>query len=117
MSHLELLKQQWKEEGYESQVIHTDTFKFGLPHHRCRIIIMALNTRDPQLFTFADGDVVRVLHTLQSLIHLCYRTPECATKYLLPYDDKHVKAELARLEAESNERNEKGRDKGFRLEK
>ena len=109
-SHLEILKQQWAEEGYECQVIHTDSFKFGLPHHRRRIIIVAFNTRDPTLFTFAERDVDRVFHTLRCLIPLCYRTADCATKYMLPYEDKRVNAELVLATADAVTRIDKGFD-------
>ena len=106
-SNLDILKSHWREEGYECQVIHADTLIFGLPQNRRRIVVVAVNARDPRLFSFAERGVDKVFSTLESCLQLCSRTPECATKYMLPCEDEHVKAELERAKAEAESRVEK----------
>ena len=107
-SNLSILEEAWKEIRYESQVIRTDTVKFGIPQHRRRIVIVALNTRDPQLFTFSTRNVATVFTTLRALLMVCHRKPECATKYLFPYDDVGVTTELARAKKEAEARQGRG---------
>ena len=112
-SNLEILKTQWKALGYECLVIHTDTKTHGLPQNRKRIVIVALNVRDPQLFTFTARDVDKAFNTLGALIRLCHRQTECATKYLLPWDNQHVTDYEERCHGEAEARH----DQGFDLEK
>ena len=105
-SNLSILKEKWAALGYECQVVYSDTFVFGLPQHRKRIVIVALNIRDPELLTFSTRDVDTVFRTLQELILLCHRTAECATQYLLPSDHHCVQAELERATAEATRRDD-----------
>ena len=79
-SNLDELQKQWASLGYECQIIHSDTFQFGLPQHRRRILVVAMNTRDPRLFTFAERGVDKVFDTLRCLLRLCHRKCACATK-------------------------------------
>ena len=101
-SNLTCLQDEWLARGYKCQIISTDMYTFGLPQQRRHIVIVAMNIRDPRLFTFGDRDVSRVLKSLQSLLLLCHRGTECATKYLLPSEDPRVTTalELARAGGE-----------------
>ena len=110
---LSILKEKWATLGYECQVVYADTYLFGLPQHRRRVVIVALNIRDPELLAFSNRDVDTVLRTLRELVSLCHRKAECATKFLLPPDHPCVRAELERATAEATRRD----DKGFDVEK
>ena len=107
-SNMTLLKKHWAERGYQCQVLYTDTCEYGLPQHRKRVVIVAINIRDPELITFEHRPIDRVFSTLRQLSRLCSRRAVSASEYLLPWDDPHVTAELHKLQAESEQRVDKG---------
>ena len=82
-SNMDLLKEKWGRMGYQCVVAYTDTNEFGLPQHRKRVVIVAVNTRDPKPITFTDRPFAKVFDTLRALLLLCHRKPQCASKYLL----------------------------------
>ena len=71
-------------------------------------IIVALNTRNPEMFNFEHRGVKKVFTSLRALLLLCKRKAECATKYLLSNDDPRVTAELRRATEEAAVRTDKG---------
>ena len=112
-SNLDIIIEAWAKRGYASHVYYVDTYEFGLPQHRVRIVIVALNTRDPKLLDFSERSTKTVFATLGALLKLCTRTPECATKYLLDDTSTWVTEELGRAQAEAVSRT----DKGFNVSK
>ena len=67
------MKKHWGDLGYATQAVFFDTVQFGLPHHRDRVVVVAVNIRDPRLMNFRDTDVNEIFKTLRDLLHTCHR--------------------------------------------
>ena len=87
---------QWHSVGYETQRIETDAIEFGLPVVcKTRSAVAVLCDANP-FVAFGDRPVGQVFQTLRSLIKVAERTPQCATKAILPEEDENVRRELVR---------------------
>ena len=95
-SDMDVLCSQWHSMGYETQKVESNAFKFGLPEARKRLLAMAVLCQASPSVVFGDRPVGKVFQTLRSLIKVCERTPQCATKAILPEEDEDVLNELAR---------------------
>ena len=94
------VKTNWQSTGYEVQVVNTNSQTFGLPQNRVWIVVVALNTLDPQEFSFDARAVEKVFITFRALLQLCYRKPECASAFLYDDDHRFVEAEFQRRQEE-----------------
>ena len=93
---MDVLCSQWHSRGYETQKVESNTCQFGLFVVRKRLLAMAVLCQASPSVVFGDRLVGQVFQTLRSLIKVGERTPQCATKAILPEDDVSVLSELAR---------------------
>ena len=96
VSDMDVLCSQWHSRGYETQKVESNTCQFGLPVVRKRLLAMAVLCQASPSVVFGDRPVGNVFQTLRSLIKVGERTPQCATKAILPKEDENVVSELAR---------------------
>jgi len=96
MSDMDIICSQWHSRGYETQKVESNASQFGLPAARKRLLAMAVLCHASPSVVFGDRPVGQVFQTLRSLIKVGERTPECATKAILPEGNENVLSELAR---------------------
>ena len=96
VSDMDVICNQWHSNGYETQKVESNANQFGLPAARKRLLAMAVLCHASPSVVFGDRPVGQVFQTLRSLIKVGERTPECATKAILPENDVNVLSELAR---------------------
>ena len=96
MSDMDVICSQWHSRGYETQKVESNANQFGLPAARKRLLAMAVLCHASPSVVFGDRPVDQVFHTLRSLIKVGERTPECATKAILPEGNENVLSELVR---------------------
>ena len=96
ISDMDLICSEWHSRGYETQKVESNASQFGLPAARKRLLAMAVLCHASPSVVFGDRPVDQVFHTLRSLIKVGERTPECATKAILPEGNENVLSELVR---------------------
>ena len=96
MSDMDVICSQWHSSGYETQKVESNASQFGLPAARKRLLAVAVLCHASPSVVFGDRPVDQVFQTLRSLIKVCERTPECATKAILPEGNENVLSELVR---------------------
>ena len=96
VSDMDVLCSQWHSAGYETQKVESNASQFGLPEARKRLVAVAVLCSASPSVVFGDRPVGQVFQTMRSLIKVGERTPECATKAILPEKDENVLSELVR---------------------
>jgi site-specific DNA-cytosine methylase len=99
VSDMDVVCSQWHSAGYETQRVESNANQFGLPEARIRLVAVAVLCSASPSVVFGDRPVGQVFQTMRSLIKVSERTPECASKAILPEKDEHVLSELVRRQA------------------
>ena len=96
-SNMDIVVSEFASRGYEVQKMICDSFQFGLPQHRRRMVAIAvLIVANPAILFSQNRTVDDMFRTVRSLIKVCVRSSPCASQLLLPEDHPHVLAELKR---------------------
>eukprot|EP00439_Symbiodinium_sp_Y106_P053539 s300_g7.t1 len=110
-SNLDIFKAETSNRGYDSQVVLTDAYEFGLPCKRRRVFILLIRTNNNILLDFHSRTLSGMFTTFGALLHGCLRSASCATDMWLPADDPTVLRELEhREEKRASERARKEKD-------
>ncbi|CAE6953498.1 SSRP1 [Symbiodinium sp. CCMP2592] len=110
-SNLDIFKAETSSRGYDSQVVLTDAYEFGLPCKRRRIFILLVRTNNNILLDFHSRTLSGMFTTFGALLHGCLRSATCAANLWLPADDPAVLRELQnREEKRASERARKEKD-------
>ena len=95
-SNMDIVASEWACRGYETQKAMCNSYDFGLPQSRRRLLAMAVLVNANPSITFHDRSVAVTFRTMRALLQVCARTSRCASEYLLGPNDERIEAELLR---------------------
>ena len=103
-SDLKIATQRFNAMAYGVQVASGNSSVYATPQNRYRLILIAMNEKDPKTIEFSTRSISDVFASFSASLKVCERKPECASKFLLADDDPHVLRELDRAQKETSER-------------